>query len=220
MRSITRLICLTALAVTASSAVVAAAPSYTQTFTLRPGWNSVYLEVEPAARATADVFQGIPVASVWAWEPRRSTVDFIQNPSDGLFNRPGWLGYFPAGRPEAILTNLFIVQANRAYLIKLEGSSPVVWTVTGRPALDAASWVPNSFNLVGLPVDPAVPPTFGQYFASSPAHDGQPIYRLGSGGVWEPVTMPFATSIRSGEAYWVFCSGASEYAGPVDVSLP
>ena len=42
-------------------------------------------------------------------------------------------GYFPRPRPESILTNLFAVQANRAYLLKIDGNVPVTWTVTGTP---------------------------------------------------------------------------------------
>lgn len=102
-------------------AILVATPVYSQTVNqtidLRPGWNAVYLEVEPNPRDTASVFAGLPIASVWAWNPRTSPVQFIQNPDELVPNQPGWLVFFPPSRPEAFLTNLFIVQANRAYLI-------------------------------------------------------------------------------------------------------
>ncbi|MDY7095068.1 MAG: hypothetical protein SX243_19000 [Acidobacteriota bacterium] len=197
----------------------AASDQVQQSFVLQPGWNSVYLEVEPEPNDTESVFEGLPVASVWTWNPSFSTVEFIQDPAEGLVNRDGWLGFFPRPRPEAFLTNLFIVQPNRAYLIKLEGDEPVTWTVSGRPSLRSQRWVTDSFNLVGLPVDPAAPPTFGDYFASSEAHSPAQVYRLDGTGVWQLVANPDFEPVQSGEAYWIYTEGASIYQGPLEVDL-
>ncbi len=186
-----------------------------QTFLLQPGWSSIYLEVEPADNDTAAVFGGLPVDSVWTWRPDPSPVQFVANPSEPQLRRTGWLGYFPASRPESFLTNLHRVQANRPYLIKLGGSSPVSFTVTGRPSWRPRRWVPDSFNLVGAEVDPAAPPTFESWFAGSPAHDGQAIYRLDGTGTWQP-TSPTAT-MASGEAFWIYTKGSSDWAGPMQV---
>ena len=54
--------------------------------------------------------------------------------------------------------------------------------------------------------------------APSPAHRGQRIYRLVD-GIWTPVRDLTTTSMQSGEAYWVFCSGGSSYQGPIEVRL-
>ena len=51
----------------------------TQTITLNPGWNAVYLEVEPASPDCDALFAGLPVESVWAWNRRFSSVQFIQD---------------------------------------------------------------------------------------------------------------------------------------------
>src|SRR5262245_39294720 len=192
----------------------------TQTFTLQPGWNSIYLEVQPADNSTASVFSNLPVASVWTRAERLSSVEFIQNPSEAAFNNPAWLRWFPPARHEALLNNLFTVQANRAYLIKLTNATPITWGVTGRPSLRQVGWVPDACNLRGLPVDPANPPTFLNFFRHSKAHFNattgqlQKIYRLNSAtGQWQLIAPTDA--VQSGAAYWIYTQGASDYLAPL-----
>lgn len=194
----------------------AALPTHTQTFTLHPGWNSIYLEVAPQASDPASVFGALPLLSVWSWNPKSSVNDFIQEPSEAALTQAGWLGYFPPG-PFSALTNLFLVQANRAYLVRIGGTSNVALTVTGRPSVRETRWSANALNLVGFHVDPGSPPTFAAFFASSPAHAGQAIYRLGDDGLWAP--LPASTPIQSGEAYWVYCSGSSVFTAPTWVDV-
>jgi hypothetical protein len=204
-------------ALVAAGAGQAATPEYTQTFLLQPGWNSVYLEVRPEPNDCDAVFLGLPIASAWTWNPRVGKIEFIEDPDEALIDSPAWQGYFPRPRPESVLTNLFSVQANKAYLIKIEGEEPVTWSVTGRPEVRPFDWVADSFNLAGFAVDPAIPVSFASYLAHSPAHAGQPVYRLVD-GVWQPVN-PATTQIRSGEAYWVYTQGPSQYQGPIEVDL-
>ncbi len=199
-------------------AAAAAVAEHTQTIQLQPGWNAVFLEVRPEPNDAESVFGGLPIASAWTWNPRVGKIEFVEDPTEEMIESPTWLGYFPRPRPESILTNLFAVQANRAYLIKLEGTQPVVWNVTGRPEIKSYRWVPDSFNLVGFHVDPNQLPTFAQFLGPSPAHFNQPIYRLNAASEWELVN-PFATQIRSGEAYWVYSKGASDYSGPIEIEL-
>ena len=195
-----------------------ASQTETQTIHLDPGWNSVFMEVQPEPSAPASVFSGIPVESVWAYLERNSTVEFIQNPSEGLWNQPGWVAYF-ADPEEAFLTSLYGISANQAYLVKLGGTSSVDLSVTGRPSHRKMKWSTNSFNLTGFHVSKASPPSFGSYFGASTAHKNQAVYRLGSGGAWEFVNSPSSTQMKSGEAYWVYCNGASGYQGPMDVDM-
>ena len=48
------------------SASVATAQWATQSIVLEPGWNAVYLEVQPEPRECDAVFAELPVESVWA----------------------------------------------------------------------------------------------------------------------------------------------------------
>ena len=113
-------------------------------FELQPGWNAVWLEVDPPDRAPSVVFGDLPVASVWTFSERVSATDFIQNPGTAGWNRAQWLAYFPASSPEARLANLYAVLPQRAYLVRVAGSNTVNWAVTGKPVLRTPSWVPTS----------------------------------------------------------------------------
>jgi hypothetical protein len=201
---------------------VQAEPQVTQTFELHPGWNAIFLQVKPDPADPATVFAGLPLESAWTYLERFSTAEFIQDPAEGLWNQPGWNVYLPESddKPfQSRLTNLYAILANRAYLIKLKGTEAVTWSVTGRPAVPIIEWVPDAYNLVGLPVDPDSPPTFASFFAPSAAHTGQPVYRLSEAGSWEKVTDPVNAPIKSGEAYWIYCKGGSSYTGPLKVEL-
>jgi hypothetical protein len=189
-----------------------------QTFTLKPGWNAVFLEVEPHSTDPGDVFAGITdLQSVWRWNPRTSTVQFIQNPDELIREAPQWMVYYP-GKPQ--LTNLYTISGETAYLINMGGTSNVSWTVTGEPAVPDIDWKPNSFNFVGFHLDDqGQEPFFIDFFSTSPAHAGEEIYRLDNAtGTWLPVTDPTIPMIR-GEAFWVYCNGYSEFTGPLSVQL-
>lgn len=207
--------CRVALALTllvAFSAAQAQTATYRQQIELQPGWNAVYVEVEPLDNHMATVFADVPVASVWRWMPTEAGARFIEDPAEGLENIEGWFAWFPEPRPEAFLSNLFRVNANTAYLVHVEGNASHSITLEGRPLLVPQRWETDRFTLTGLPVAPDNAPTFAEYFAPSPAHRDQPVYRLQAAGRWESVD-PATTTIRAGEAYWIFTQGNSRYQG-------
>lgn len=197
------------------SASNARAQWMTQSIQLHPGWNSVFIEVEPEPRTPAQLFQGIPVESAWAWNDRFSTIQFLQDPNTLVPESPEWLHYYPASNPASFGNNLFLVTAGSPLLIKLAGDAPVTWNVAGMAHFGAIHWIPNSFNLTGFYVDPASPPTFTSYFAPSAAHVNQPMHRLNAQGDWELITDPQTRTVNPGEAYWIYCNGTSRYAGPL-----
>lgn len=206
--------------VVAASLSSAATHAATQTTILNPGWNAVFLDVQPENTDPAKVFEGLPVESVWTRLDKNSSVEFIRDPDEGLWGQPGWHGYFTSEK-EAPLTNLFAIFASRAYLIKLKGGEPATWTVTGAPTVGKIQWVADSFNLTGFRVNPANPPTFAAFFSPSTAHAGQAVYKLNNeAGAWEMVEDQTNTTLKSGEAYWVYCDGVSDYQQPLEIQLP
>lgn len=190
----------------------------TQTIHLKPGWNAVFLEVQPQPNDCDTLFFDIPVESVWMWNQRFSTVQYIQDPNEIVPKPPEWLTYMPPSLPGSLATNLFTLLGGRAYLIKLSGANPVDWQVVGKPVVRDIDWISDSFNLVGFGVNENLPPTFEEFFASSSAHAGQKIYRLNGAGQWEPVELA-SFRLHRGEAYWVYCQGTSAYAGPLKVNF-
>lgn len=206
-----------ALAVLAGTAPARASSETTQTFQLQPGWNAIWLEVQPEIDDTASVFQGIPLRSVWRWASPSTPVQAVPDPADGLRRGGGWLHYFP-NTPEALTNDLLAIQVNQAYLVEVGGSQPVTLQVTGRPSLGPIFWVPDSYNLVGMGVEPVSEPTFAAFFEASLAHDGQPIYRLQPDGVWRLAAA--GEKMRAGEAFWIYTDGGSGYDGPVAITIP
>ena len=191
----------------------------TQSIELQPGWNAVYVEIEPENNDIETIFSGIPVASVWRWIPEKLGSDFLVNPAEGLMNLEGWYGYFPEPKPEAFLSNLYTLSANTAYLVKLEGSVSKTIQLTGKPVYVKKKWRTNGFTLTGFPLVAGQEPSFGDFFANSPAHQGQPVYQLSPQGVWEAVDDPYLQRMKSGEAYWFYTNGTSRYQGMINVTI-
>lgn len=189
-----------------------------QTIQLEPGWNAVYVRVEPSDRDIRSVFAGLPVASVWRWIPDETGAEFVEDPAEGLDNIDGWFAWFPEPRPEAFLSNLFRIDPNTAYLIEMEGSQTHEITIEGRPKFLPQQWQTDAFTLTGLPVSPTSPPTFREFFETSPAHADQPVYQLSANGRWQEVDKS-TTAVRDGEAYWIHTRGASKFQGKMGVVL-
>jgi|GEM_PF-460843 len=208
-----------ALAAVALSANPVPAQWSSQTIRLRPGWNAVFLEVQPEPDSAETALADLPIESVWAWNRTFETVQYIIDPASLVPEQPEWLTYFPPERPESALTNLFGLRGGRAYLIKLAGTSPVDWVVTGQPVYRRIDWMRDSYNLAGFYVGEEDPPTFSEFFAPSTAHRDLNIYRLSAAGRWQKVASPGVETVRRGEAYWVYSSAPSDYTGPVTVDF-
>ena len=189
-----------------------------QTITLEPGWNAVFLEVQPDPYDPQSLFGGQDIESVWTWAQRLTRVDFVQNPSEGLWNRSGWLVWTPEGRSENITTNLHAIFSGRAYIVHYTGQTPRTLTFSGTPNVEKIRWVADSYNLVGFHLDPDLPPTFGAYFNTATSHSLQTTFRLQPNGQW--VAAASGDRMRSGEAFWVFSQGESNFNGPLLVELP
>lgn len=198
------------------------AQQITQTFTLQNGWNAIFLSVTPTNGSPAELFAGLPVASVWTLVDKQSAVEFIQDAAEAEFNKAGWLKWYPAPQPE-FLNDLRQVQGNRAYLLKLTNAPAGPWQATGQPVARAIQWVTEAWNLRGFPVAPGNPPTFRDYFRWSTNHYNaaqnqlRGVYRLAASGTW--VAADQYAAMKAGEACWVYCRGASSFTGPLDVSF-
>lgn len=189
-----------------------------QSITLQPGWNSVHLEVEPATTNPAELFAGLPIESVWAFNRRSGGLQFLVSPSQLVPEDADWLVWFPPSAEESAVTDLFAVTGGRPYLVKLGGSSAETLRVLGKPTTRRARFVTDSPSLVGFTVgDPG--PTFAQFFAASPAHSGQGAWRLSAAGDWQALN-PGSDRLRAGEGFWINTSGASSFEGPFEVVPP
>lgn len=194
----------------------AGAATHTQTVALDAGWNAVFLDVTPDVTEPDALFEGMPVDIVATYFPTVTGVQFIADPSEIPWKKPGWAVWYSPDHAEAAFGSLTELVGNRPYLVHTTRAAE--WVVSGTAHFHRLVWQPNSFNLVGFPVDAANPPTFAEFFGSSRAHAGARFYKLESGS-WRKVTSPATERVRAGAAYWVYCAGRSDYQGPLNVSF-
>jgi hypothetical protein len=186
--------------------------SRSQTISLQKGWNSVFLQVTPTNRDPSAVFANTPIEIVATYFAVERAIQYIQNPGSIGWNKSGWAVWYGPNRSDAFLSSLHAVHGNRAFLIF--SKQDFTWTVNGTVSFEPIRWKGDSFNLVGVGVDDTSPPTFDQFFTTSAAHQPYRIYRL-INSQWTLVVDPIRTVIHSGEAYWIYCRGPSDYQGPL-----
>lgn len=187
-----------------------------QTITLNKGWNSVYVQVTPTNMNPSAVFANTPVSIVATYLAAGSSVEFIQDPGTIPWKKDGWGVWYAPERPDAFLSSLAAVNGNRAYLIY--SSRDYVLNLQGEVTFEPFRWKSDSFNFVGFSLDEQSPPTFDKFFAGSPAHRPCKVYQLVN-GEWTLVANPVSSTMKSGEAYWIYCNGGSDYQGPLKTEL-
>jgi hypothetical protein len=219
----------------------------TQTFGLVAGWNAIYLEVEPINTSPlvniappnedpvmvhekstvetvfADLAARGVLESVWAWNTPTTQVDYIVDPSEGLWDAPGWKRYIPEGNTgpdgasRAFLTDLANLHANTAYLVKLGnlGGRAVALRVTGTPIVEDRHWAKGSYNLAGFPIAPGTMPTVDAFKGNAPITE---VRTLTTAGNW---SSPLAgtDTLAPGKAYLVFYDDQDPNA-PDDYTAP
>lgn len=185
-----------------------------QSIQLDEGWNSIWLAVEPLSSDPSVLFADTPVDIAAAYDGVFSTRQFTSNPSANMLSILGWGVWYSPERPDSFLTELGSVSGQKPYLLHATES----YTLQIEGVVEAPLWLwqPNAFNLVGTTLSETAPPSFSQFFSASKAHEDCVVYRL-SGGTWQKVLAPESAQMRSGEAFWIYCNGSSDFQGPLRV---
>lgn len=206
--------------------VFCGAPAYAQwaeqSFDLQAGWNSVYLEIDPAPADADQLFAGQPFSTVWMrCEGLRASPVAIDthHPEDPAYTATtdtGWRVWFPPGVPQHVVNSLRVVRGGRVYLI--EASAPTTLIVRGIPDASITRWR-EGYNLAGFHVVDAAAsaPTFSEYLQPSEAHHDAAIYELNPDGTLSRVADPDSARITAGQGYWVQASKSSTYDGPIRI---
>ncbi|GAA5121986.1 hypothetical protein GCM10023212_18050 [Luteolibacter yonseiensis] len=202
--------------------VAADAQTAGQTITLSPGWNAVWLEVEPfdadgQKKTPEAVFDDPSIEAVTSPKPLAGLSEFFAGEPGSVtsFNEDEWQQWKrndPAG-----ISNLSLITGNRPYLVKVADGAPVVLSLTGKVGFYRPEWTPDRYNLVGFGLQGT--PSFDAFFGpSGTKHPVARIFTLNAAtGNWEKVAG--GAQMASGKAYWVFSSGQSSYTGPVSVEF-
>lgn len=208
--------------------IVLAAPARAQTapqaVSLVPGWNSIWLEVEPVyppgdpkagqPKAPADVFGPTAVIDIVATpKPLAGSAEFFGSEPGSLttittFNKADWQQW--KRTDVASSNNLSSIFGNRPYLIHTTGAATV--NLTGKVRFFRPTWIADRYNLLGFGLEGTR--TFSDFFtASGTRHPVDKIFTLNAAGSWVHVTA--GQTMDANKAYWIYSSGPSTYMGPV-----
>jgi hypothetical protein len=209
----------------AASALAQTAP---QAITLVPGWNAVWLEVEPLystgdpkagqPKAPDDLFTNPAIDIVATPKPLASSAEFFAAEPDSIpasggvtsFNKDEWQQWKRVDATGS--NNLAAIFGNRPYLIHNTGTVAVTLTLTGNVRFFRPKWTPDRYNLLGFGLEGTR--TFTAFFGpSGTTHPVDKIFTLNSSGSWTKVAP--GQTMDSDKAYWIFSSGPSTYMGPV-----
>lgn len=199
-------------------AVITDAAESTQTVTLVPGWNSVWLEVEPTysvgddagtPKRVEDVFTNNAVTVVTRLSEEIGVAEVFSNASNRTFNQQNWDIWRRS--PAGATNTLRLMRGNAAYLAYNSSGTAVVTAIRGTIRFFTPTWTTDRYNLVAFSLHSPV--SFAEFFG--PASDRHPlnrIFRLENNGNWRGVTA--SEQMHPGEAYWIYADGPSTYQGP------
>lgn len=196
----------------------------TTTYTLKGGWNAIYLTGD-ATHGTLDSLLPDSVLEVWRWTPNPTQVGFTESPlipSSGTAEWSVWKRGLPA---ESSLTKLI---GQMAYLVKCSGTSSNTYSVPLKqsPQLPANSWVRNGANLLGFPTyqNGSTYPTMSSYLATFPAAiaANAKVYKYVGGelGAANPqqVFSPNSERLDATQAYWFSAEVTGDFYSPLEIS--
>jgi hypothetical protein len=208
----------------ASLALAATAHAQWQntTYTLKSGWNAIYLHGDATHATPAQLFAAYPaVSEIWRWNPNPNEVQFTSTPMIPSAGTSEWSVW----KSDGSASSLGQLIGQTAYLVKCSAATSVI--IAQKVLPPSASWVRNGANLMGFPskLTGSVYPTMGSYFATFPAAiaSNVKIYKYNGGdlGPGNPVQV-FSTSterVDRNQAYWFDSEVVGNFCAPVEISL-
>jgi hypothetical protein len=192
-----------------------------QTFSLVPGWNAVYLNVDPGY-TTIDALIGAdpknPIQEVWLWSPPPGAAQFVTSLPSPSTSAGLWSTW---NRSSVSGNTLSTLQGNHALLVRT--TNAYSWNLLGQPLAPALTWNSSGLNFIGFPANGATPPTFDAYFSPAPTFETTAqIFQyvggsLGAGNPLQIFSYP-TTPLQRGRAYWVRSPNYNDYFGPFTVT--
>jgi hypothetical protein len=195
----------------------------TQPVALKPGWNAVYLEVQPVPGWCDSVFTNTPVTAVWKWNRRFTSIQFRQDPEQPILNQPHWSVWFPSQSSNRVASMMPQLEGGTAYLIEVNtNATAFTLNIKGRVILPTTRWFPHTLNLIGASVMSNSAPTFSDYFTFTPEIDlangsQNQLYTIDSRGTPDTIVQPARVSPQAGKAYWIECARSPSARSPLQV---
>ena len=195
------------------------------TYTLKGGWNSIYLHGDATHATLDELFAANPeVLEVWRWNPNPTQVQFTTSPLIPSAGTAEWSTWARDGSS----TSLGQLIGQTAYLVKCSGTTANSYSVTipQKVLPPSATWVRNGANLLGFPSykNGSTFPTMGSYFATFPAAiaSNVKIYKYAGGdlGPGNPglVFSPNLERLDRNQAYWFESAVVGNFYAPIEVT--
>ena len=192
------------------------------TYTLKSGWNAIYLHGDATHATPAQLFAAYPaVTEVWRWNPNPNEVQFTSTPMIPSAGTSEWSVW----KSDGSASSLGQVIGQTAYLVKCSAATSAI--IAQKVLPPSATWVRNGANLMGFPskLTSSLYPTMGSYFATFPAAiaSNVKIYKYNGGdlGPGNPVQV-FSTSterVDRNQAYWFDSEVVGNFYAPVEISI-
>ena len=196
----------------------------TITYTLRGGWNAIYLQGDATHTTIDNLFAGTTsVISVWRWNPNPNPAQFKASSIIPTASTPEWSVWVKGDAAQTTLTSL---SGQMAYLVKCSGLAADTYTVaiTQRILPPKSTWVRNGANFLGFPALAGTSaPTLSAYFATFPAAiaSNARVYKYVGGdlGPGNPVQIysPSTEKIDANQAYWFEATVVGDFYAPIEI---
>lgn len=192
------------------------------TYTLKTGWNSIYLHGDATHATPGELFAAYPaVTEVWRWNPNPNQTGFTTTPLLPSNGTPEWSKWVRGG-PAASLIGL---TGQSAYLVKCSAATSVA--IAHRPMPPSNTWVRSGANFLGFPTSMATGnyPSFSNYFATFPAAiaANSKIFKYIGGdlGANNPLQIfsPTMERVDRNQAYWFSSEVVGNFYAPVQIRL-
>ncbi|HWB02355.1 MAG TPA: hypothetical protein VG796_04975 [Verrucomicrobiales bacterium] len=222
------------IAALAAAFVCCAAPARAQwfqtTYSLKIGWNAIYLHGDATYAAPNVLFpdsgDSAHVMEVWRWNPKPNQVQFTKDPLIPGAGTPEW-NVWKRGLPAE--SNLSLMSGQAAYLVKCGGTPAPSFNVplVQRAMPPSTTWVRAGANLLGFPskATSSIYPSFSTYFQAFPAavSANSKVYKYVGGdlGPANPIQIfsPAAEPLDRNRAYWFEAEVVGNFFAPLDISL-
>lgn len=196
------------------------------TYSLKGGWNSIFLHGDATHATPDELFAATPeILEVWRWNPNPSQVQFTtspQVPSGGTAEWSIWV------RDQPGQSTLSSLEGGRAYLVKCSGTTASSYstTIVQSPLPPRAAWVRNGGNFMGFPSykDGSNYPRMAAYFTTFPTAiaTGSKVYKYIGGplGPSNPIQV-FSTSqerLDRNQGYWFQAEVVGNFYSPIEIT--
>lgn len=196
----------------------------TTTYSLKAGWNSIYLHGEATHITIDDLLVSRPeIVSIWRWNPNPSQVQFSSSSLIPTNGTPEWSVWTRGGSANTLTT----LSGQAAYLVECSGAVGTTYSlaILQKVLPPRSTWVRNGANFMGFPTRLGTGyPTFTNYFATFPVAiaTNSKIYRYTGGplGADNPIQL-FSTNFETvdrTQAYWFESAVVSNFYAPLEVS--